>query len=147
MEGELSLGLTIRKLNNAIRRDIEKENAKNNISAKGVHGWAIKYFYDNKDKDIFQRDFEEKFSIRRSTATQILKLMEKNGLIIRKSVKSDARLKKIILTDKAVDILKIIDEDIKKREKRMKNNISKENLDIFFDVCDTIIKNLEGKND
>ncbi len=147
MESELSIGLTIRKLNNAIRRDIEKTNVKNNISAKGVHGWAIKYFYENKDKDIFQRDFEEKFSIRRSTATQILKLMEKNGLIVRKSVESDARLKKIILTDKAEDILKIIDEDIKKREKRMRKNISKSDLEVFFSVCDDFMKNLEDNDD
>lgn len=147
MESELSVGLTIRKLNNAIRRDIEKTNAKNNISAKGVHGWAIKYFYENKDIDIFQRDFEEKFSIRRSTATQILKLMEKNGLIVRKSVESDARLKKIILTDKAEDILKIIDEDIKRREKRMRENISKSDLEVFFSVCEVLIKNLEGNDD
>ena len=131
----------------ATRRDIETTNAKHNISAKGVHGWAIKYFYDNKDKDIFQRDFEEKFSIRRSTATQILKLMEKNGLIVRKSVESDARLKKIILTDKAEDILKIIDEDIKRREKRMRGNISKSDLEVFFSVCEVLIKNLEGNDD
>lgn len=147
MNDENSVGLTVRKLNSAIRRDIERTNSLKGINAKGVHGWAIKYFHDNKDKDIYQRDFEDKFAIRRSTATQFLKTMEKNGLIKRVSVDSDARLKKIILTDRAEDILKFIEYDIKKREKLMKEGISEKELNTFFNVSKKIISNLEDRND
>ena len=147
MNDENSVGLTVRKLNSAVRRDIERTNSLKGINARGVHGWAIKYFHDNKDKDIYQRDFEEKFAIRRSTATQFLKTMEKNGLIKRESVDSDARLKKIILTDRAEDILKFIEYDIKKREKLMKEGISEKELNTFFNVSKKIISNLEDRND
>ena len=147
MNDENSVGLTLRKLNSTVRRDIERTNSLKGINARGVHGWAIKYFHDNKDKDIYQRDFEEKFAIRRSTATQFLKTMEKNGLIKRESVDSDARLKKIILTDRAEDILKFIEYDIKKREKLMKEGISEKELNTFFNVSKKIISNLEDRND
>lgn len=147
MNDENSVGLTVRKLNSTVRRDIERTNSLKGINARGVHGWAIKYFHDNKDKDIYQRDFEEKFAIRRSTATQFLKTMEKNGLIKRESVDSDARLKKIILTDRAEDILKFIEYDIKKREKLMKEGISEKELNTFFNVSKKIISNLEDRND
>ena len=147
MNDENSVGLTVRKLNSAIRRDIERTNSLKGVNAKGVHGWAIKYFHDNKEKDIYQRDFEEKFAIRRSTATQFLKTMEKNGLIKRESVDSDARLKKIILTDRAEDILKFIEDDIKKREKLMREAISEKELNTFFNVSKKIISNLEDRND
>lgn len=147
MNDENSVSLTVRKLNSAIRRDIERTNSLKGVNAKGVHGWAIKYFHDNRDKDIYQRDFEEKFAIRRSTATQFLKTMEKNGLIKRESVDSDARLKKIILTDRAEDILKFIEDDIKKREKLMREGISKKELNTFFNVSKKIISNLEDRND
>ena len=74
--------------------------------ATGCHSFALRFFAENADRDIFQKDFEEEFSIRRSTATKILQLMEKNGLIERQKVESDARLKKIVLTNKALDIHK-----------------------------------------
>lgn len=64
-------------LSNLIRRDIEKQSLLHKARPdKGVRGWAIDYFYENRDRDIYQRDFEEKFQIRRSTASNILKLME-----------------------------------------------------------------------
>ncbi len=39
----------------------------------------------NEGKEIFQKDIEAEFNIRRSTATGILKLMEKNGFINRQT--------------------------------------------------------------
>ena len=54
------------------------------------------------DGPVFQRDVESAFSLSRSTATGILQLMEKNDLIRRESVASDARLKSLIPTEKAV---------------------------------------------
>ena len=115
------IGFILRKLSNLIKRDIEKSKMKLGIdSVKGVNGWAISYFYENRNKDIFQKDFEGHFSIRRSTASVILKNMEQKGLIERKCVESDARLKKIILTDKAIDLHKKITNDIINREQRLR---------------------------
>lgn len=147
MKREKTIGFQIRTLNNLIKRDFEK--SKNDIlgSSTGVHGWAIGYFYENSNKDIFQKDFENHFSIRRSTATKMLQLMEKNGLISRVSVEYDARLKKIVLTDKAIDIHKKIIDDIINREKRLVNGISKEDLEIFYKVANQIRINLEENND
>lgn len=39
-----------------------------------------------------------------STSSRVLALMERSGLIVRESVPRDARLKKIVLTDKSRDI-------------------------------------------
>ena len=52
-------------------------------------------------KDLYQKDIEEEFQIRKSTATGMLQLLEKNGFIVRESEKKDARLKRIIPTKKA----------------------------------------------
>ena len=104
MQHEKNIGFNVRRLTNYIKRDMEKSSASGKIILpKGVNGWAIHYFYDNREKEIFQRDFEQRFSIRRSTASNILKTMEQNGFIQRVSVESDARLKRIILTEKALN--------------------------------------------
>ena len=106
MNKDKHLGFEIRTLNNIVKLYFEQQKPEEFDNSTGVHGWAIRYFYENRNKDIFQRDFETRFSIRRSTATNMLKLMEKNGLICRVSVESDARLKKIVLTEKAITIHK-----------------------------------------
>ena len=144
---EKMVGFQLRTLNNLIKRDVEK--SKNEIlgNSTGVHGWAIGYLYENSDREIFQKDFETHFSIRRSTATKMLQLMEKNGLVIRVPVETDARMKKIVLTEKAIDIHKKIIKDIKDREKRLTQGVTKEELDIFFSVTNRIKANLEENND
>lgn len=143
---EKSIGFEVRMLSNLIRRDVEKHASLHNAGPdNGVRGWAIDFFYENRNRDIFQKDFEEKFQIRRSTASKILKLMEKNGYITRINVESDARLKKIVLTDKAVQLHNFVIEDIEKREKRMRDGLSEVELETFFRVIEKLRKNLENE--
>ena len=143
MQKEKHLGFEIRTLNNLVKRYFEQQKPEEFDNSTGVHGWAIRYFYENRNKDVFQRDFEARFSIRRSTATNMLQLMEKNGIIRRESVSYDARLKKIVLTDKAVEIHKKATKNIEKIEKTLKKGISEEELVAFYSVVEKIKANLE----
>ena len=52
-------------------------------------------------KDLYQKDIEEEFQIRKSTVTGYVQLMEKNGYLTRESVKGDARKKRLVPTEKA----------------------------------------------
>ncbi len=63
-------------------------------------GYFLRYLAENQDREIFQRDIEKFFKIRRSTVTATLNRMEENGLIVRSSVDFDSRLRKIELTEK-----------------------------------------------
>lgn len=93
-------------------------------------------------RDLYQKDIEEEFQIRRSTATGILQLMEKNGFIRRESVKKDARLKQIIPTKKAEALREKILEDIFQREKKMTKGIEEEDLKLCRKVLEQILENL-----
>lgn len=140
------LGFEIHKTSRIIKRYIDSDATKSYVDKMtGTHGWAIGYFYKNRDRDIFQKDFEQEFDIRRSTASAILSLMEKNDLIVRESVPYDARLKKIVLTDKALEVQNIVDEAFERFESTMKQNISDEELEMFFSVLDKINNNMERK--
>ena len=142
MKSQRQLGFEIRTLNNCVKRFFQATKPPELQQSTGVNGWAIKYFYENRNKDIFQRDFEERFSIRRSTATNMLKLMEKNGIITREIVDYDARLKKIVLTEKAVAIHKKAVKNIEMIESTLKNGITDEELASFYKVADKIKLNL-----
>ena len=142
------IGFKMRILSNLIKRDVEAGKRQLGIELPNVvNGWAISYFYDNMDKDIFQKDFETEFSIRRSTASNILKTMEQNGFIKRVSVESDARLKKIVLTEKAIDIHKAVLNTINKREERLRKGLTEEEIAAFLKTADHLIANMEESND
>lgn len=145
MPQERQLGFEVRTLNNAVKRYFQQNRPEELEESTGVHGWALRYFYENRDKDVFQRDFELRFSIRRSTATNMLKLMEKNGIIHRVPVDYDARLKKIVLTEKAVAIHKKATQNIEMLESSLKEGISQQELSVFFNVVDKIKNNMEVK--
>ena len=147
MEEKRAIGLELRRLNILVKRFIENNRPRELDEYTSVHGWALRYFYENRDRDVFQKDFEAYFSIRRSTATKILQLMEKNEFILRESVPYDARLKKIVLTEKAVRLYKMILADIDKNEKLFVRGISDEELEAFFATLDKIKANLEVKDD
>ncbi len=70
--------------------------------------------------------------------------MEKNGLIERKAVCTDARLKKIVLTNKSLEIKNSIDEEVKKVEKNLKKDLTEEELKEFRRVLQKMSKNLEN---
>ncbi len=148
MQKRNDIGFRIRMLSNLIKRDVEKSRSEMGITLpKGINGWAISYFFENRDKDIFQKDFESEFSIRRSTASNILKTMEQNGFVQRVSVPYDARLKKIVLTQKAINIHTTVIESIKKREVRLRNGLSSQEIDTFLQTLSKITANMEDQND
>ena len=93
--------------------------------------------------DLYQKDIEEEFQVRKSTATGMLQLMEKKGFIYRESAKQDGRLKRIVPTDKAKDILPAILEHIDKTEHWLEKGIPSEDITLCKQVLWMMHKNLE----
>lgn len=144
MEKDVHIGMVIRCLNNKIGRTINSFSIKEfGDSTTPVHGWIMRYLYEHKDEDVFQRDLEARFSVRRSTMTSILQLMEKNGLITKEDVKTDKRLKKIILTSQAVEKQQRMKKCIDGLETKMKKDISDEEIESFIAIAEKIGVNLD----
>ncbi len=97
-------------------------------------------------KDVYQKDIEEEFQIRKSTVTGILKLMEKNGFIKRECDKKDARLKRLVPTEKAEALRPSIMKHIQETEARLTEGVSQEELDICKKVMCRMFCNLAEKN-
>ena len=100
--------------------------------------------FASSSRDIYQRDVETEFSVRRPTATGILKLLEKNGYITRVSVPEDARLKKIVPTKKGEDLRAQIIENISRMNRKLIRGIPEEELSVCRDVLENMLRNLRG---
>ena len=146
MEKKRSLGIVLCTLSNAIkRRTDERVSSCVPCDITRTHGWVIRFLADHEGEDIFQRDIEAQMGIRRSTATGILQLMEKNGLIIREPVDHDARLKKLVLTPMAKEAHKAIGSAIDQNERDMLSCLSPEEQEMFFALTDKLIAGLNGQ--
>ena len=108
-----------------------------------MHGWIIRYLYENREQDIFQKDIEQRFAVGRSTVTNLLQLMEKKGFVRRESVKQDARLKKVILTEKGITSQESFEDIVEHIEEELSEGISEEELHIFYKVLDQINQNVK----
>lgn len=145
MECSRDVSYEIKTLDHMIGRKIINISLKNGMDQVTVmHGWIIGFLYENQDRDIYQKDLESKFCICRSTVTNILKLMEKKGYIDRVSVERDARLKKLVLTERAKAIQQKNFADIHNMvENQMRKNISAEDMATFLAVVRKMKENLE----
>ena len=65
------VGIELSKVNNIMKRNFRKfeEIDDSNDELTGKNGWIIGYIAENKDKEIFQKDIENQFVIRRSTVS------------------------------------------------------------------------------
>ena len=139
------IGFQIHRLHILCKRLVDQQ-AFQDMSEKPTktQTWVMGYLYENRNRDVFQRDIQEQFGVRRSTVTGILQLMEKNGWITRQSVGEDARLKKIQLTPQAVELHERVGECIRKTEEQLSQGLSPEEKQEFFRLCGKIRCNAES---
>lgn len=138
---EQDIGRWIHILSRQIKREIDEAVSKYNVTSVQC---AVIGFISKKSKTgaVFAKDIESEFNMRRATIAEILALMEKNGLIKRLEYKKDARLKKIVLTTKALKIKKDIDKEIKKFETKIKQGFSDKELEEFAKFISKMSNNL-----
>ena len=132
-------------VSNLIRRSIDSSRVKQKVdNVTGTNGRIIAFLYHNRDRDVFQKDIEEKFSYRRSTASSVISLMEEKGLIERHSVPYDARLKKLTLTEKAMELVELVEEDRENFDRRLREGITESELENLYSTLEKLRRNLEN---
>ena len=95
------LSIEMRAVTKAVDRYLGESMPLSAKETTGGNAHIIMFLARNRNREIYQHTIEQKFCITRSTASRVLALMEKKGLIARESVAHDARCKRIVLTDKA----------------------------------------------
>ena len=134
-----NLGILINKIDNQLKRKMDKEMNENYNLTKTQ---SLVLSYINSNKEIYQKDIEKRFSIRRSTATEILNLMEKRNLIKRIPSKIDKRLNNIEITEEGIKLEKVGKEKIKELEKHMTKSLTKEEKKELIRLLEKVEQNL-----
>lgn len=127
------------------------KNLETRVKAEGIdeitlmHGWIMRFLYENRENAVYQKDLEKYFHIGRSTVTNTIQLMERRGLIRRESVEWDARLKKVLLTEKGIQSHETIEALITELNDGILNGIEEQDVETFMRVLHIIRENVEKK--
>jgi len=121
----------VRMLLNHMRR-LSEGRLRQDRRMTPMQGRVIGYLSCHSETNVYQRDLEHAFQIRRSTISAILQTMERNGLITRESVPQDARLKKLVLTPEAVAINDRFINEMERVEAIVTEGVSRLEMEAFF---------------
>ncbi|MCI8478400.1 MAG: MarR family transcriptional regulator [Oscillospiraceae bacterium] len=141
IDRQCSLGFTIRCLSNLMRRKL-CESAPLSEGRSEVGGQIMGFLCDHADREFYQRDVEEIFYIRRSTASRFLKDLERDGLLLRQGVSQDGRLKRLIPTEKALAIHEELNRKALQVESILSNGLTPEEITQFVAIAQKIQQNL-----
>ena len=141
---EMETGKMINRISNRLRRRSKK--SQETIGITGARGNILDYILLESEKhNVYQKDIEKEFGLRPSTATEVLKNLEYEELIVRIPDEEDARFKKIVFTDKAEKIKSILRQEIERTEEVLLRGITPEEKEIFLKITEKMLKNLESE--
>ena len=131
---------SIKRLSNGISREMCAAFGSGMFS--GAQGRTLHFLLAHTKIDIFQKDIEEEFGLRPPTATALLKELEQRGLIRKEPVPYDARKKKIVVTEEALQYKDCVLKGLEELNQKLTAGISDEEMQVFFSVTDRMLKNL-----
>ncbi|SFH93475.1 MarR family winged helix-turn-helix transcriptional regulator [Pisciglobus halotolerans] len=138
-----TVGFEIRELSLLIGRYLESHRLDEEMEMlRGPQAWALGYLYEHQYHTIYQKDLEKEMSIRKSTASNLVKRMVKNGVITTAASEKDGRLKALRITDKGILFMEKINSFMETSEAKITNGLSSEEMAQFFQTIQKIKKNL-----
>lgn len=139
---ETKLGFKIYYLSKLIHNNIDKNRSEEDFT--GMQGRVLHFLLGQEGKcEIFQKDIEFEFQIKRSTATELLKALEEKEYIKRVPTSYDGRLKRIYLLPKAKYLAPKVEQQVNVIDEIIKADIAEQDLKIFTEVLDKMIDNMK----
>ena len=137
-----NIGNKVRIVHNYIDKYFHSSWEKAGIEPTRMQCATLHYLRRHKDEDVFQKDLEAAFSISGATVTNILKVMEKDGLITRVPVEKDARLKKLVMTEKGMQYDEVARTNVTRLEAGMEKGFTEEEITRFREYLDRLTQNI-----
>ncbi len=128
----------IKGLGNIIRRYLTNIGTGDNSSY-----YHVVCFIADRGNSINMKELNIEFCMQKPSVTILINQMVKIGLITKTVDKNDLRSKILTLTDKGKKLSKKVKPDLARIESMLKQDIDKEDLEIFDNVLSRMVKNGE----
>ena len=130
--------MEIKGINNLVHQELNNAKGRPPHPGTMMQKLFLGYLDAHRDRDVYQKDLEATFHIRRSTASGILQIMVRDGLLVREPVKGDARLKRLVLTPIAQEQLSQMQQDLLRVENKATAALTKQELETLFTLLDKV---------
>lgn len=137
------VGYQLQLLDRMFRKRMIKSMKEDEYDGVTIWGnWVLEYLDLKGDEVTCQKDIEQNFHTGKSTIAGIMKTLEKNGLIVRKAVEGDARLKQICITERGTRYVQNIKQKREDMEKLVTKGLSEKDMEDFFRIIKKMQENL-----
>lgn len=140
----LYIGGLLRELTIAVHRNIGVELSEHELGdMKGPQSMALGYLIHASAQDeIYVKDLEKYMKIRKSTASELVSRLEKNGYVKTEKSQKDGRLKRLIVTEERHAAHDRILQFLQEIDDRLVEGLSKEEVDTFVNLLNRLIQNM-----
>lgn len=140
----LYIGGLLRELTIAVHRNIGVELSEHELGdMKGPQSMALGYLIHASTQDeIYVKDLEKYMKIRKSTASELVSRLEKNGYVKTEKSQKDGRLKRLIVTEEGHAAHDRILQFLQEIDDRLVEGLSKEEVDTFVNLLNRLIQNM-----
>ena len=142
MQHERYVGFEIKALSNLLKRRMMNPFEHSQGMLTEIEGVLIGYLCHSQGREIYQKDLEQAFCIRSSTASRLLKRLEDEGLVLRSMGEKDARMKRITATARAQALNDEAERRIAATEAVLTRGLSREEIDQFLSIAEKLKRNL-----
>ena len=139
------VGRLFRIAEHAISQEIQRSHETLGITSS--QGFMLGYLtkrYLKGDTPIYAKDAEQHFGVRHSSVSGVLQRLECKGFIRFEQDAQDRRCKKIVLTEKALEIHSEIEKQIRQTEQRIFQGMTPEETELFLRLLRQATENLAG---
>lgn len=133
-------GYYIKRISDYVEADANRELEQYGLTCSQAR--VLSFLLNRQDKVTIQKDVEDFFEIRHSTAIGILQRMEAKGFIVSRVDPDDKRQRIITVTDSAYELAKGIENHRLDFEKRMAVNMTAEEMAELKRLLYKVYKNI-----
>lgn len=102
--------------------------------------------YIKKHPGLIQRELSDFFHLRNASVTNMVKNLERDGLIERKIDPKSARNKRIYLTKKGEEIAQDIEDQMNRLNQQIVDRLDEKDIDNLLTSLENVIQSLDSEN-
>ncbi|MDU7138470.1 MAG: MarR family winged helix-turn-helix transcriptional regulator [Streptococcus mitis] len=139
--------LVFKRFGHQIHLMVQKEAKRCGIEFMGGPQGQVLRFLDSRGENqdlVLIKDIEQELNISKSVASNLVKRMVQNGLVVLEASPVDKRAKFVRLTDKARSQMKQVKAFFERIDKQLMEDIDEDELLIFEKVLGQLQANIKG---
>lgn len=139
----METGKVINKISNRLRR--RSGEVQRAVGISGAQGAILDYILvESAERSVYQKDIEREFGLRPSTATESLKALEAQKLIMRVPDERDGRWKRIVFTPEAERVREKLKAEIDQSEELLLRGVTEEEKELFLRIAGKMLGNFDS---